>query len=101
MVGDLGRGAIGGDADGALQVGSPQGGSYLAVAVDNIGMRMVERIEPSAGDDDVPGSDCPDEIGMTRGATAMVRGLQDFRLQGGLMLDQVLLGFFGDVSRQQ
>ncbi len=33
MVGDPGIGAIGGDADGVLQVGPPQGGSFLTVAV--------------------------------------------------------------------
>lgn len=81
MVGDAGIGTIGSDADGALQVGPPQGGTLLTIAVHNIGMRMMKYIEPSAGDDDVPGPDRPDEIRMTRRAAAMVRGLQDFRFQ--------------------
>ncbi len=75
MVGDAGVGAVGGDADGALQVGSPQSGAVLGIAVHNIGMRMTEHIEPSAGDDYVLRPDRPDEIRMTRGAAAMVRGL--------------------------
>ena len=101
MVGYLGVGAIGGNADGALQVGSPQGSSQLAVAVYNIGVRMMKYIKPSAGDDDVLRPDCPDEIRMARRATAMVRSFQDSRLQGGIVLHQIPLGFFGDVSRQQ
>ena len=65
MVGDVGISTVGGDADGALQIGSPQSGTVLAVAVHDIGMRMVERIEASAGDDDVFRPDCPDEVRMT------------------------------------
>ena len=49
VVGDAGSGAVGSDADGALQIGPPQGGSFLVVAVPNIGMRVMEHIEPPAG----------------------------------------------------
>lgn len=59
MMGDAGIGAVGGDVDGALQVGPPQGGSCPAVTVHNIGVRMTKYIEPSAGDDDVLGPHLP------------------------------------------
>ena len=80
MVGDVGSGAIGGDTDGSLKIGSPQSGSLFTVTLHNTGMRVMEYIEASTGDDDVLGSDRTDEIRMTRRATAVVRGFQDFRL---------------------
>ncbi len=99
MVGDSGVSAVGGDADGALQVGSPQSGTLFTIAVHHLRVWVMEHIEASAGDDDVFWSNRPDEIGMTRCAAAMVGSLQDFRLQWGFMFHQIPLGFFGDVSR--
>ncbi len=99
MVGDAGVSAVGGDADGALQICPPQSGSFLTVTVHYLRVRMTEHIEASAGDNHVLRPDRPDEIGMTRCAAAMVGSLQDFRLQWGFMFHQIPLGFFGDVSR--
>jgi len=44
MVGDAGIGAVGGDADDALQVGSPQSGTMPAVAVHYLRVGVMEHI---------------------------------------------------------
>jgi len=78
VVGDTGIDPVGGDANGPLQVGAPQGGTVLAVTIHDSGVGVVKGIETSAGDDDVFGTDRPNEIRVTRCPAAMVRSLQDF-----------------------
>lgn len=74
----MGIDPVGGDADGPLQVGAPQGRAVLAITVHDNGMGVMKRIEASTGDDDVFGTDRPNEIRVTRCPAAMVRSLQDF-----------------------